>query len=421
MQQLPDPAESRVVLIGAAEYETLPSLKPVAQNLLGIRNVLCDPELWGLPAEACTVVPDPQSAVDIVDPVSEAARVAQDTLLVYYAGHGLLDSDSPDLHLALRQSREFQGFTALSYQHVRQAVMRSPARRRVIVLDCCYSGRVAHPLMGGHASGDDGFAQVAVVEGTYVLTSSARDAVSLAPQGEMYTAFTGELLSILRDGIPNGPDLIDLETLFTHLDRRLRARDRPAPQRCNHNTAGLLPLVRNRARTAQPGGTTSAQDVAGRAAEVGLRLAGLLRDAGRVREAVQILTVLWRSRSTEEPPADLALPVELARLLRDLNQVAEAVGVLRNAYEHVHAFPVETAGQVALAYARLLRESGDYLEACDVLEAALEASLGGTVSATEATRGWICTGCEAFNTGDDVWCEVCGRRQRSDAQAVGGA
>ena len=134
MQQLPDPAASRAVLIGAAAYASLPELKPVAQNLSGLRDVLCDPDLWGLDPGACTVVADPEDPADIVDPVADAARGASDTLIVYYSGHGLLDSDSPDLHLALRRSREFQGYTALSYQHIRQAVMRSPAQRRIIVL-----------------------------------------------------------------------------------------------------------------------------------------------------------------------------------------------------------------------------------------------------------------------------------------------
>ncbi|MFI1583959.1 caspase family protein [Embleya sp. NPDC020630] len=183
MQQPPDPEASRAVLIGTAGYANLPELTAVTRNLAAMHTMLCDADLWGPADASCRIIKDPEQPADVVDGVSEAAREAKDTLVVYYAGHGLLDADNIDLHLALRHSREFRGYTALSYHYIRQAVMRSPARRRIVILDCCYSGRAAHPLMG--ANGDD-LAQHAVVEGTYVLTSSSRDSVSLSPAGEVH-------------------------------------------------------------------------------------------------------------------------------------------------------------------------------------------------------------------------------------------
>ncbi|MFI6582770.1 caspase family protein [Embleya sp. NPDC050493] len=380
MQQPPDPAASRAVLIGTAGYANLPELTAVTRNLVAMRTMLCDAELWGLADASCRIIADPEKPADIVDGVSEAAREAKDTLVVYYAGHGLLDADNIDLHLALRHSREFRGYTALSYHYVRQVVMRSPARRRIVILDCCYSGRATHTLMGG-ATGND-LAQHAVIEGTYVLTSSSRDSVSLSPAGEVHTAFTGELLSIVHDGIPDGPDLIDLETLYTHLDRRLRARNRPPPQRCNHNTAGLLPLVWNRARRAPRKNAMSAADVAARAWDVGMRLADVLRATGHNREAAEILTLLWDARDTDKPPDDLQLHLHLSQLFNELGQVDEAAEVLREAYVNLdESHPRDVLARVSLAFARLIRERGDYAKACDVLESAVE-SLGDAPPAT---------------------------------------
>ncbi|WTW99210.1 caspase family protein [Streptomycetaceae bacterium NBC_01309] len=374
MQHLPDPTTSRAVVIGAASYAFLPELPAVARNVHGMRAAFCDPELWGLVPDLCRTVVDPEDPEDVVGAVAAAAREARDTLVVYYAGHGLLDSDSPDLHLALRRSKELMGYTALSYQHIRRAVMRSPAQRRVVILDCCYSGRVAMPFMRGDP---DDLARHAIVEGTYVLTSSARDIASLAPANERYTAFTGELLELLREGIPNGPDVISLELLYEHLDQRLRARDRPVPQRCGHNTAGLLPLARNVARSMPPPGPAevSAAEVAGTAFDVGVRLAAVLHDAGAGREAAQILTTLWGARDAAAAPEDLRLHLDLAALRAELGQVAEAIEVLEEAFAHAAAgpHPRPEVGGVCLALARLLRETGDYPRACDVLEFAVEA------------------------------------------------
>ncbi|MFF7251466.1 caspase family protein [Embleya sp. NPDC008237] len=389
MQQPPDPAASRAVLIGTAGYASLPELTAVTRNLVAMRTMLCDAELWGLADASCRIIADPERAADVVDGVEEAAREAKDTLVVYYAGHGLLDADNIDLHLALRHSREFRGYTALSYYYIRQAVLRSPARRRIVILDCCYSGRAAHPLMGAN---DVDLARRADVEGTYVLTSSAHDAVSLSPAGEVHTAFTGELLSIVHDGIPDGPDLIDLETLYTHLDRRLRARNRPPPQRCNHNTAGLLPLVWNRARRAPRKNAMSAADVAASAWDVGTRLADVLGATGHNREAAEILTLLWSARDTDKPPDDLHLHLHLSQLFNELGQVDEAEEVLREAYVNLDdSHPRDVLAQVSLAFARLMRERGHYAKACDVLESAVE-SLGGapppTTQAPTANAGY---------------------------------
>ncbi|NUU22130.1 MAG: tetratricopeptide repeat protein [Streptomycetaceae bacterium] len=376
MEDLPDTATSRAVVIGAASYAFLPDLPAVARNVDGVRGTFCDPRLWGLLPESCRTVVDPDDPDDVVGAVMDAAREARDTLVVYYAGHGLLDSDSPDLHLALHRSKEFMGHTALSYRHIRRAVMRSQARRRVVILDCCYSGRVAMSMAGD----PDDIARQAIVEGTYVLTSSARDIVSLAPPNERYTAFTGELLELIHEGIPNGPDVISLELLYEHLDQRLRARDRPVPQRCGHNTAGLLPLARNVARSMPPPEQTevSAAELAATAFAVGVRLAAVLHAGGSNREAAQILTTLWDSRDPEAAPPDLRLHLDLAQLHAELGQVTQAVEVLEEAFAHAAARSGPgpdtgpEVGAVCLALARLLRETGDYPRACDVLEIAVE-------------------------------------------------
>jgi hypothetical protein len=46
------------------------------------------------------VVADPVSSGDLIDPVHEAAKAADDTLLVYYPGHGLIDHNTNELLLA---------------------------------------------------------------------------------------------------------------------------------------------------------------------------------------------------------------------------------------------------------------------------------------------------------------------------------
>ncbi|MFF4711036.1 PQQ-binding-like beta-propeller repeat protein [Streptomyces eurythermus] len=245
MSLLPDPERSMALLVGVHTYTHLDDLPAVARNLDGLREVLTDVEVWGLPADRCTVLSQPDSPAQVLDAVRRCADRAEDTLFVYYAGHGLTDPYTDELYLALPDSDREREYTALRYEYLRRAVL-DPAggvRRTVVVLDCCYSGRA----LVGRMSASDHVADHAMVEGTCLLTASAETRTALSPPGEPYTAFTGELVGALMRGIPGAPDPIDMDSLYRHLYRTLAAKARPLPQQRNRNTGGLIALGRNRA------------------------------------------------------------------------------------------------------------------------------------------------------------------------------
>ena len=88
MAVLPDPGRSRAVLIGASTYRHLEDLPAVRNNLSGFRDVLVAPALGGLLADNCTIVAEPAKPVDVFRTLRQHATAAEDTLLVYFAGHG---------------------------------------------------------------------------------------------------------------------------------------------------------------------------------------------------------------------------------------------------------------------------------------------------------------------------------------------
>ncbi|MEV7617863.1 caspase family protein [Streptomyces sp. NPDC089799] len=370
MTGVPDPGASRAVLIGSAGYRHLPALPPVAANLEDLAAELADATVWGLPGQHLTVVTDPEHPADLLDPVHQAGEEATDTLLVYFAGHGMRDSDSADLYLALHGSRQNLGYTAVAYQHLRSAVRSARAARKVVILDCCFSGRAARVLS---ADDSDGLAAQAAVQGAYVLTASPGDRVALAPDGERHTAFTGELLTVLRDGIQEGPELIDLDTLFRSLESRLRAKNRPLPRKAEENGVGRLHLVRNRACSpgGAPAGPVSREDLQSAMGGAGLALARRLRAAGRTRDALPVLRLVLNERSAAGAGDLLAVQLELSDMLAETGQLAEAISVLEEAFVQVHRFYRPEAVQVCRWLAGLLQESGNHIHACEVLEHAL--------------------------------------------------
>ncbi|MGW7348750.1 caspase, EACC1-associated type [Streptomyces sp. NPDC054854] len=241
MSVLPDPGASRAVLLGTSRYDHLEQLPAVSNNLTALAALLSGPLALRLPAAHVTVVENPPDPTTAIAPLRQAAAEATDTLIVYYAGHGLIDPHDA-LALALPHTRPEWVETSLSYDWLRQILLNSRAQRHIVLLDCCYSG-----LALGRMSASQNLADHAAVEGTYLLAASAETRTALAPVGDTYTAFTGVLLDTLRHGISGGPPLLDLDTVYRHLRLTLEARAQPVPQARNRNTGARMALGRNHA------------------------------------------------------------------------------------------------------------------------------------------------------------------------------
>ncbi|MEV7552903.1 caspase family protein [Amycolatopsis sp. NPDC089917] len=241
---LPDPRKSRAVLVGVSDYATLEELPGVANNIATLGQAMTDPELWGLSEEHCVTLLNPESPDEVMDAVHRAATEATDALLFYYAGHGLLDNRF-ELYLAMPGSDNERLYRSVRYDDIRREVVGTALScyGKVVLLDCCYSGRA---LQGGMGGSVDDLADQARVDGTYVMTATAETRKALAPPGERYTAFTGALVDKLTRGLPEGPELLDMETLFYHVKADLQARHFPVPQQRSRNDGSAIVLVRNR-------------------------------------------------------------------------------------------------------------------------------------------------------------------------------
>lgn len=224
-----DPARSRAVLIGTSTYEadtTLPDLPAVASNLTDLAAALTDPDTLGLPAAHLTLIPEPVHATELARKVAEVARSAEDLLLVYYAGHGLLDERN-ELYLGLRRSTQREAhFDSLSFAWLRRAIADSPAGTIVVLIDSCFSGRA----LGGEMMADAATVAAGQIEttGMYTLTAAAADRPAQAPEGAVHTAFTGELINVLRQGTPLAGPMLTLDAIYRTLRERLPERPRAA-------------------------------------------------------------------------------------------------------------------------------------------------------------------------------------------------
>jgi ActR/RegA family two-component response regulator len=246
MDKLPDPLRSHAVLIGVGNYRNLSPLPAVHNNLTALATAFQSDRVWGLPSQHCAIVKDPETIEEMLDPLVDSAQNATDTLLLYYAGHGLVDPLRSELHLTRPGSDPQRMHTAVPYNQVRDALLNSSAIRRIVILDCCYSGRALGQMSDPVAA----LAEEASVEGTFILAAAAENKTALSPTGQLYTAFTGVLLDTMNNGIAGRGPVLDLDSIYMHLRAVMAVRGLPLPQKRDRNTAGRLNLIRNQAFSA---------------------------------------------------------------------------------------------------------------------------------------------------------------------------
>ncbi|MFF8945846.1 caspase domain-containing protein [Streptomyces sp. NPDC014864] len=256
---LSDPSTSYAVLIevhqfarepnaGSSRTRYLEDRPSVETGCRRLAELLIDPTVWGLSPQNCVVVTQP-SRDDMLEAVHKAAAKAQDTLVVYYAGHGVVYPHSEDLHLAVPNTTKDKQFSAVCYADLRSILVAAThVKRKVVILDCCFSGLALLRSL----SSDADVTGMADIEGTVVLTASHATKLALAPKGEPYPAFTGELINVLEQGAPGGGELLTMTDVFENIDAAMRRKGRPRPQQLHRGRGNRISIVRNRAPRAAP-------------------------------------------------------------------------------------------------------------------------------------------------------------------------
>ncbi|NVI86165.1 caspase family protein [Actinomadura sp. BRA 177] len=253
--------------MGCADYrdaDRIPALPSVRNNLGDLSAALTDPRLLGLPPDNCVVVADTDEPTTVATTLACVAEAALDSLILYLTGHGMVAQDGGLVIATRHTDPRWPEFSGLRYSWVREALRRSPARRTVVIVDCCFSGRAISAM-----AGPDGLLLGGLdVGGAYVLTSTTSNSTALAPEGARHTAFTGSLLRVLRQGIPGAPPFLRLSDIYEATRKEMLLSGSPQPTQMGTNNIGDLALVRNAAHAPDGGPPAPAQTPAAPSATV---------------------------------------------------------------------------------------------------------------------------------------------------------
>ncbi|MEW1611495.1 MULTISPECIES: caspase family protein [unclassified Streptomyces] len=246
-------SDDTAVLIGVSRYRdaSLPDVPAALNSLHAMHRLLTNPDLCGWSEDRVLVVEDPAGAAELALQLHRLAEETTGTLLIYFVGHGVVTKTGALCLTTGHTQLRYPDLTGLEYNKIRSALLDSPAQVKLVILDCCYSGRVIHGLAGADESH---LADAADIRGVYTLTA-ADQAAHVPPPEEQKTActsFTGALRDIVRNGIPGAPPMLALSDIYPNLKHTLKACGLPEPNQRGTDTVESYPFSRNVAYT---GGT----------------------------------------------------------------------------------------------------------------------------------------------------------------------
>ncbi|MDQ0714814.1 hypothetical protein QFZ55_004266 [Streptomyces luteogriseus] len=143
---------NRALIVGVSEYDhTAPApygvtgqLPAVRHNRMTLEDALYRGGVFG--AGEVTVLPSP-SQHDFTGALRRAVSEAEGLLLLYFAGHAVVNTSGGELHLQMRTARVLAGELpgAVSFAQVLSelCVAENRAEKVLVILDCCYAGHAA--------------------------------------------------------------------------------------------------------------------------------------------------------------------------------------------------------------------------------------------------------------------------------------
>ncbi|MGH8905543.1 MAG: caspase, EACC1-associated type, partial [Egibacteraceae bacterium] len=232
----------KALLIGNSRFPldgNLRALEGPVNDVVELRNALTHPDVGLFQRGAVRVLPE-RTAQDILVELQRFFDAASrdDVLLLYYSGHGLLDTRN-QLFLCAGDTRtDLLRATAVSNRQVNEMIDDSAARTTIIVLDCCYSGAFKGADLPAGLKGS----------GRFVLTSCrGAELANDTDQANHTSLFTQHVVDGLLSGAADhdGDGYVVLDELYDYAHRQIDALQpqRPLPQR-NFSGGGDVVIAR---------------------------------------------------------------------------------------------------------------------------------------------------------------------------------
>ncbi|MBD2487435.1 caspase, EACC1-associated type [Aulosira sp. FACHB-615] len=215
------------LLIGISEYQepTLAPLPKAVEDVEAMRRVLENPEMGDF--DDVTVLKNPKRQ-ELEREIYNlyANRQKDDLVLLYFSGHGVT-VENGDFYFSTCETQKNQNkllpFTAVAATSVHRWMNESKSKRRVVILDCCFSGAFAKGLTAKDIGTID-LQQQLGGEGTAILTASTSTQYAFASDDLDLSIYTQYLVEGIEKGAADkdGDGLIAVDELHDYAKTKVQ-------------------------------------------------------------------------------------------------------------------------------------------------------------------------------------------------------
>lgn len=166
---------------------------------------------------------------------------ADDLVLIYYSGHGKLNQ-AGRLHLTTVDTEiDLLDSTSIAVDRIRELIEISHSKKVILILDCCYSGRVRDAFLKSGV--DDQLQRIHSDQGIYILTASTGIQAAREKEGEEYSYFTKNLLDGIREGKADRDEdgLVSVRELYEYAVGQMNGYQ--IPMMWGLNVRGAEPVI----------------------------------------------------------------------------------------------------------------------------------------------------------------------------------
>ena len=202
----------KALIVGIDYYRSIQSLHGAANDAYSVKSVL-DRHADGttnFTQPKLMVATCPDTAVtrsELREAVQDLFRDKVDIALLYFSGHGYIDSAGG----FLCASDCLDGHDGLALAEVMTFASQSPAENRIIILDCCHSGGAgSNPIAPAFAE---------IKDGVTILTASTAKQYSMESNGS--GVYTNLLVDALSGAAANLVGDVTPGSVYAHVDQSL--------------------------------------------------------------------------------------------------------------------------------------------------------------------------------------------------------
>jgi hypothetical protein len=204
--------------MGTSQYQDHPedplSILQIKNNIDRVYDILVDTKIVGVPTENIEKILNEISSTALEklrNRFNQIKLTNCNILIFYYAGHGVKNDNNLLLFGSdTNKDNCTEEGKRINYHEIIDILNnKSSASTKILILDCC------------HAGGAFSQELLRAGNGSYTIVSTGIDEKACFSPKEQYTAFSGELINVLENGIDNNQEIITIQEIAEHIKTQL--------------------------------------------------------------------------------------------------------------------------------------------------------------------------------------------------------